>query len=270
VRDRASGSTCVRKVVLAEGLPSATRRMLLAEGRVLQRLSHPGIVRLLGSSEDDSAAVLTLVLEHLTGGDCGSLRRRHGGHLGEKAVARLTRQLLLALGHCHAHGVVHRDVNASNIVLVDGPPRWNCKLIDFGYAACDAEVLTDVVGTAPYMAPEMLQRRPRYTYKVDIWSAGAFACELLTGSPPFGRPGHDGVTQADLYRRARGHTESCRGAESKELFAHLPRWAELSAGARSFLCFLLCAHPEERPTAEEAAAHPWLEEHWIIPSLHGG
>mmetsp|Transcript_93601 Transcript_93601/g.264722 ORF Transcript_93601/g.264722 Transcript_93601/m.264722 type:complete len:296 (+) Transcript_93601:44-931(+) len=264
VRERPSGRTWVRKAVRAAGMPARTRRMLLGEAEVLRRLDHPGIVKLreafAGPREGDE---LALVLEHLPGGDCSELLRRCGGAIGEHAVARLAQQLLRALGHCHARGIVHRDVSPSNLALSEG---WGCKLIDFGFAAnttgAEGE-LEDVVGTAPYMAPEMLARRPSYGCKVDVWSAGAVVCELLAGEPPFGRLDD---SSNKVMRSIRSYA-ACKDPLAE--LERVPGWSQLSAGARGLLRGLLEADPQARPSADKAAEHSWLEERRLAPALLG-
>jgi len=262
VRDRAEGSLWVRKSVCTAGLDRRTSRMLLAEGDVLSELDHVGVVKLREVIQGEAEGEAAFILERLQGSDCAALLRRRG-RLLEPTVAALTRQLLVALEHCHGRGIVHRDVHPGNVVLVSalsrGRPR--CKLVDFGYAAHlpqeGGEGLQEVAGNAPYMAPEMLTRKPAYAAKVDVWSAGIFAFELLTGSPPFGREADfGGASPADrLHRRVKAYAAAER--HEAELEA-LPAWKQLSGQARSFFLQALQPDPELRPAAGEAARHPWL------------
>merc|ERR1719454_1318888 len=97
-------------------------------------------------------------------------------------------QLLISLEYCHAQGIVHRDVKPENMMLTQSVTEWekaNCKLIDFGLA--DSKPKKDLlVGTLAYIAPEII-RFEEHTAKVDIWSAGVTAFELLSGRLPFGK-----------------------------------------------------------------------------------
>mmetsp|Transcript_72140 Transcript_72140/g.203632 ORF Transcript_72140/g.203632 Transcript_72140/m.203632 type:complete len:480 (+) Transcript_72140:3-1442(+) len=266
----------IRKVLSSEGLPAATRQLVEAEGHVLRLLAHPGVVELRqhlpGGGSGDAGGEPALILEYLPGGDCSQLLAKCGP-LPEVQAANLSRQVLEALSHCHGRGVVHRDVHPGNVVLADSAPRCGglgsgggrarCKLIDFGFAGRLPEgddsgaCMHEVVGNAPYMAPEMFARRPEYGAKVDVWSAGVLAFELLTGSPPFGREADRGGAdpRARLFRRVRQYAAT---ADREAVLEEAAGWKLLSRGARAFLLSLLQPDPELRPSAAEAARHPWL------------
>ncbi|CAE8583084.1 unnamed protein product [Polarella glacialis] len=118
----------------------------------------------------------------------------------EGCVASIGRQLFEALQHLHERNVVHRDVKAENILLVDNPTkscRWHIKLIDFGLAMrteqsssfmftmCKQEVTMDqlICGTAYYCAPEVWFND--YGPRVDVWAAGVVLYVALFGAFPF-------------------------------------------------------------------------------------
>jgi serine/threonine protein kinase len=108
-------------------------------------------------------------------------------------VRAVARQLLQALAHCHARGVLHRDVAPKNVLLTRG---GDVKLADFGLARVDgaapATSLSEYVVTRWYRAPELLLGAERYGGGVDVWSAGVLLLEALLGEVPWaGRCGFD-------------------------------------------------------------------------------
>ena len=113
-----------------------------------------------------------------------------------ETVCRFTIQIAEALGHAHAHGVVHRDVKPSN-VLID--PRGRALLFDFGLARLESdESLTltgDFAGTPSYVSPEQA-RGIAVDHRADVYSLGVTLFELLTLRRPF-----EGKTAQQVFRQ---------------------------------------------------------------------
>ncbi|KAG2488249.1 hypothetical protein HYH03_013239 [Edaphochlamys debaryana] len=195
------------------------RRLALRELRVLASLPpHPSIVQLLRSFRSNSGR-LYLAFEQ-SGRDLKKEMARYPGRRLPPALLRAVAwQLLGALEHCHSHGVIHRDVKPSN-VLIDtregdgGEPAPVVKLCDFGLARwlpgaepdpmsasrgltgadCAARetrdqgragACTDYVGTRWYRAPEILVGNNQYGTAVDLWALGCTLAEAATGKPLF-------------------------------------------------------------------------------------
>jgi serine/threonine-protein kinase len=189
------------------------------EGRALERLDHPNIVRTLEIGAD--GPTLFLAMELLPGVDLlGALRR---GVLAEPVAAWILAQVCRGLDHAHRAGIIHRDVKPENVMVmgsVDEPAaRPHVKVLDFGIAKMlDAENGADptfagvIVGTPAYVSPE-LGRGERAGPAHDIYSAGVVLFEVLTGKRPFegGSPRRGATSRRLAARRAseaRGRGES--------------------------------------------------------------
>jgi serine/threonine protein kinase len=160
------------------------RQRLAVEGRLVASLDHPAIVKMYDVLTDGDMPAL--IMELIEG---ESLRERvkRDGALPPRAAAVIGAEVAEALAEAHRHGIIHRDVKPSNILLdTDG----HAHLADFGIAHSlepDAERLTQtgmVVGTPAYISPEQLagtEVGPR----TDIFGLGSVLFEMLTGGPPF-------------------------------------------------------------------------------------
>lgn len=150
---------------------------------IMERLSHPHIVRNYGGGLMDGQYFYAMeLLNH------GSLRDRlqRYGPLPWAQAAAFAAQIASALQHAHNHGIIHRDLKASNLFFsADG------KLIlgDFGIArdTHEADVTADgiTVGTYAYMSPEQICADKNITGQADLYSLGCVMYEMLTGKPPF-------------------------------------------------------------------------------------
>ena len=109
------------------------------------------------------------------------------GELDDAAAVELAAQILEGLAHAHRHGIVHRDVKPSNVLVEDGE-GLSARLLDFGLAQFDeADTLTavgDVPGTLAYIAPERLDGSEA-SERSDVWAVGVILWEALAGSHPF-------------------------------------------------------------------------------------
>lgn len=164
-----------KQAVTARG-DSLDAQCLLTEPKILQLVSpHPHIVNLHVLYEDDTC--LHMVLDLCYESDL------HKRVMPEPEAASVMFQLMQAVAHCHRTGVAHRDIKPDNILFDD---ENRLKLADLGSAEVfkEGEMMSGVVGTPHYVAPEVLAGR-EYTEKVDVWSAGVVLYEMLAGFPPF-------------------------------------------------------------------------------------
>ena len=167
------------------------------EARAAAALSHPHIVKVFDFGIEDHRPYL--VMAHVPGGSLRD-RLREGGSLPDPAA--LARELLGALGHVHAAGIVHRDVKPGNILLDE---HDRSLLTDFGIARPqDATAMTQtgmVLGTASYLAPEVAAGEPA-TERSDLYSAGCVLREAAgEAAPPRLAELIAALTDEDLERR---------------------------------------------------------------------
>ncbi len=181
--------------LVAGGLVSPDRvARFLQERRVLARLEHPNIARLLDAGVADDGTPW-FAMEYVA----GETLDRHCDRLSLPIERRLElfEKICAAVAYAHQHLVIHRDLKPANILVGDdGEPR----LVDFGIA----KLLADAAGedeaatgtgvqlmTPMYASPEQLQGSP-ITTASDIYQLGALLYQLLTGQPPHpertGRP----------------------------------------------------------------------------------
>ncbi|KAJ4833779.1 hypothetical protein Tsubulata_012655 [Turnera subulata] len=158
-------------------------RELEEEVKLLKNLSHPNIVRYLGTGREDDS--LNILLEFVPGGSISSLLGKFGS-FPESVIRMYTKQLLLGLEYLHQNGIMHRDIKGANI-LVDN--KGCIKLADFGASKKVVELATingakSMKGTPYWMAPEVILQTG-HSFSADIWSVGCTVIEMATGKPPW-------------------------------------------------------------------------------------
>jgi serine/threonine-protein kinase len=166
---------------LADGRADSARARFEREAQVTQRLRHPNIVAVHEYGEQ--GRIKFIAMEFLHGRELRQLMRERGRFTFDDATFVLL-QLLDALGHSHQHGVVHRDIKPTNLMVLEG---LHVKVMDFGIARIDSAAFTQmgaVLGTPTYMSPEQM-RGEAADGRADLWAAGVMLYELLAGRPPF-------------------------------------------------------------------------------------
>ena len=178
--DERSGREVALKIVSREG-NAGTRAE--REAATAARLRHERCLRAYTLSRDEGHVYIAY--EYVPGRTLRDALRT--GRLADRDVLQIAVQVLDGLAHAHEHGIVHRDVKPSNVLLADGD-RVSTRLLDFGLALIkEEETLTaagDVPGTLAYISPERLRGRTA-GHAADIWSVGVILWEALAGRHPF-------------------------------------------------------------------------------------
>ncbi|XP_039800443.1 calcium-dependent protein kinase 14-like isoform X2 [Panicum virgatum] len=218
------------------------------EVQIMYHLSgQPGVVELKGAYEDKSS--VHLVMELCAGGELFD-RIIAKGHYTERAAASLLRTIVEIVHTCHTMGVIHRDLKPENFLLVSKDENAPLKATDFGLSVFfkEGEVFRDIVGSAYYIAPEVLKRS--YGPEADIWSVGVIVYILLCGVPPFWAESEHGIFNAIL----RGQVD----------FTSDP-WPRISHGAKDLVRKMLNPDPKQRISAYDVLNHPWIKEDGEAP-----
>ena len=158
-------------------------KKFINESKVLATLSHPSIVEVFDVSFDND--VKFMVMEYIDGITLKEYMETSNGPLNWKDSVHFMIQILRALQHAHARGVIHRDIKPHNImILTDG----TIKVMDFGISKIAREEVKSstehTLGSVHYISPEQAQGLST-NEKSDIYSLGCVLYEMLTGKKPF-------------------------------------------------------------------------------------
>ncbi|CAL5212759.1 unnamed protein product [Lathyrus oleraceus] len=182
-RDVTNQKIVALKRVRFDNLDPESVKFMAREIHILRRLDHPNIIKLEGLITSETSRSLYLVFEYMEH-DLTGLASNPTIKFSEPQLKCYMRQLLSGLDHCHSHGVLHRDIKGSNL-LIDN--NGVLKIADFGLAnVFDSHhniPLTSRVVTLWYRPPELLLGANHYGVAVDLWSTGCILGELYTGRP---------------------------------------------------------------------------------------
>ena len=206
------------KIVRADGAAEDRQDLIARERRLLARLEHPGIARLLDGGT--SAGRVWFAAEHVTGLPIDRYCAGHRLHAAQRI--RLLRQVCDAVAYAHAQLVVHRDIKPSNI-LVDA--NGNVRLLDFGIAGaldgCESDDGVRGASTPRFASPEQLAGITP-AVPSDVYQLGLLVRCVMAGVACADRQGLDAVVARATCRDA-----SARYASADALSSEL---AALSSG----------------------------------------
>ncbi|NP_001280761.1 calcium-dependent protein kinase 2-like [Malus domestica] len=240
--ENSTGHSYACKSILKRKLVSKNDRDdIKREIQIMQHLSgQPNIVEIKGAYEDRYS--VHLVMELCAGGELFD-RIIAQGQYSERAAAAILRDIVNVVHICHFMGVLHRDLKPENFLLSSKDEKAMLKATDFGLSVFieEGKVYRDIVGSAYYVAPEVLRRS--YGKEIDIWSAGVILYILLSGVPPFWAETERGIFDAIL--------------EGVIDFDSQP-WPSISDSAKDLVRKMLTQDPRKRITSAEVLEHPWL------------
>ncbi|XWS40737.1 hypothetical protein CRYUN_Cryun17cG0021300 [Craigia yunnanensis] len=217
------------------------------EVQTMSLIDHPNLLRAHCSFTTGHS--LWVVMPYMAGGSClHIIKSSYPEGFEEPVIATLLRQVLKALVYLHAHGHIHRDVKAGNI-LIDS--NGAVKLADFGVSACMFDAgdrqrsRNTFVGTPCWMAPEVMQQLHGYDFKADIWSFGITALELAHGHAPFSKYPPMKVLLMTLQNAPPG--------------LDYERDKRFSKSFKEMVATCLVKDPKKRPTSEKLLKHHFFK-----------
>ncbi|KAL0647916.1 hypothetical protein Bca4012_046207 [Brassica carinata] len=218
------------------------------EVQTMSLINHPNVLQ--AHCSFTAGHQLWVVMPYMAGGSClHIIKSSYQDGFEEPVIATLLRETLRALVYLHAHGHIHRDVKAGNILL---DSNGAVKLADFGVSACMFDTgdrqrsRNTFVGTPCWMAPEVMQQLHGYDFKADVWSFGITALELAHGHAPFSKYPPMKVLLMTLQNAPPG--------------LDYERDKRFSKAFKEMVGTCLVKDPKKRPTSEKLLKHPFFKQ----------
>lgn len=244
-KHKKTGEEFACKVINVNRINSHYLRKLHLEINIMKEVDHPNIIKLRGVFFGQRT--VCLVMELCKGGELfdqltGSTSNKKG--FAEPRAAKMLQDMFSAINYLHNQGIVHRDLKLENFLFEDKSPNSPLKLIDFGLSKhfTPHEVMRQVVGSAYYTAPEVLQGN--YDQRCDVWSLGVVAYMILSGCPPFYGSNSDAIHDMIL---------------TEEPDFSSKRFSHVSALGLDFLQKVLIKDVNLRYTPQQALMHPFIK-----------
>eukprot|EP01102_Stenamoeba_stenopodia_P007922 TRINITY_DN2234_c0_g1_i1.p1 TRINITY_DN2234_c0_g1~~TRINITY_DN2234_c0_g1_i1.p1 ORF type:complete len:719 (+),score=245.29 TRINITY_DN2234_c0_g1_i1:147-2303(+) len=232
---RGGSQVAVKQMVLSE---QPNPDIVINEILVMRDCQHRAIVNYIDSYLVGD--VLWVIMEYMDATDLTAVIEACFP-FKEEAIAAICKEVLEGLEHLHKKEIIHRDIKSDNVLCnSDG----SIKVTDFGYGAIlnpEKAKRTTLVGTPYWMAPEVIKGEA-YDQKIDIWSTGIMALEMIDGEPPY----MDEPPVKALFSIVSKGRPPFKSPH------------EMSDNFKDFVNKCTVLDPGSRPTASELLKHPFI------------
>jgi len=236
------------------------KEIFLAELDILVKVqTHPCVIGIFGKELIDNDG--WVFMEMATGGELFD-RLIDSGSLSERDAWPYAKGIAEAIAHCHAQGVVHRDLKLENVMLSGTDPNA-VKVVDFGLAIVvplqsDGSMVEDLIddsaGTQAYKPPEVCAKGAYSPLKIDTWAAGIVVFSLVSGFFPL----QEAKTDDWRYKRLLKDQSAGVGA-CDSIYKTYKRECPFSPQVKGLLDAMLAIDVAKRLTMAGVRAHPWFD-----------
>eukprot|EP01096_Ripella_sp_DP13-Kostka_P001731 TRINITY_DN1211_c0_g1_i1.p1 TRINITY_DN1211_c0_g1~~TRINITY_DN1211_c0_g1_i1.p1 ORF type:complete len:726 (-),score=289.17 TRINITY_DN1211_c0_g1_i1:380-2557(-) len=243
----------VKRMTLAKGVNHLST--LESEISIMKACKHKNIINYIESYIHENQ--LWVLMEYMDGGDLTDVIRFNRENLNEAHIAYIIKEVVEGLHYLHSreHPIIHRDIKSDNILL---DSKGNIKITDFGFGARltkENNKRNSVIGTTYWMAPEVVTSQ-QYGPKIDIWSLGIMAQEMVEGEPPYME---ETAIKALFLIASRGR-------------APFKNPERLSPTFKNFVKQCTIMDPNTRPSAMVLLKHPFMAmtcpRSAVLPIIH--
>ena len=225
------------------------KELIVNEIIVMKDSKHPNIVNFLDSFLQEASNELWVVMEFMEGGALTDIIDNNPV-ITEDQISTICFETCKGLAHLHSQDIIHRDIKSDNVLL---DRMGNVKITDFGFCAKLTESKSKratMVGTPYWMAPEVVKQK-EYGPKVDIWSLGIMAIEMIESEPPY----LNEEPLKALFLIATNGTPRLKNPN------------KLSRELKAFLSVCLCVDVRSRASADELLKNEFFQNRSTLASL---